>query len=388
MHRIFAAMCPSVSQPPKGTIARKLTDSGTAFIRYDGRRIPLVRERTGTWRLRSRGKKFSIDCGLGTSDLAEARRIAREKLESGLAAKERTKGTLEDIAQLYTAAPKKASTRVARKNVGRLRALVELALGKTLDAVRVTDLSALWPAYVAKRQGRKDGPDYNTRRAINRGINAAMRQAASIFLRRLRPYYQTHGVTLPADAVNITWLPVPAASMCEADDAGLLKAWAALADTDRDLWTVIGLARFAGLRQREILHCRGKWIAKRGEAVYVALQDREGDEFFTKTGRRYSALILHPALAEYLLTVSAEASVIARPAPDKWLSSAPQEWLRKFTGSSRAPLHRLRGLYADQLKRETEIAMAARLAGIKKASENLGHTTTATTTAHYLTPDP
>jgi hypothetical protein len=376
-----------IIQPPAGTSARKLPDSGTAFIRYDGRRIPLVRERTGTWRLRTRGKKFSIDCGLGTSDLAEARRIAREKLEGGLVTKERAKGTLEDVAQLYLAAPKKASARVARKNVGRLRALVELALGKTLDAVRVADLSALWPAYVAKRQGI-DVPDYNTRRAINRGINAAMRQAASIFLRRLRPYYQTHGVTLPADAVNITWLPVPASAPSETDDAGLLKAWAALADTDRDLWTVIGLARFAGLRQREILHCRGKWIAKRGEAVYVALQDREGDEFYTKTGRRYSALILHPALAEYLLTVSAEASVIARPAPDKWLSSAPQEWLRKYTGTSRAPLHRLRGLYADQLKRETEIAMAARLAGIRKASENLGHTTTATTEAHYLTPDP
>lgn len=374
-----------IIRSPESTSARKLPDSGTAFIRYEGRRIPLVRERTGTWRLRSRGKSFSVDCGLGTSDLTEARRIAREKLDAGLAGKERAKGTLEDVTQLYLAAPKKASARVARKNVGRLRALVETA-GKSFDAMKVADLPALWPAYVAKRQGL-DVPDYNTRRAINRGINAAMRQAASIFLRRLRPYYQTHGVTIPADAVNITWLPVLAAAPSEADDVGLLAAWAPLFDTDRDLWAVIGLARFAGLRQREILHCRGKWIAKRGEAVYVAMQDREGDEFWTKTGRRYSALILHPALAEYLLTVAAEASVIARPAPDKWLSSAPQEWLRKYTGSTKAPLHRLRGLYADQLKRETEIAMAARLAGIRKASENLGHTTTATTETHYLTPD-
>ena len=46
----------------------------------------------------------------------------------------------------------------------------------------------------------------------------------------------------------------------------------------------------------------------------------------------------------------------------------------------------MRGLYADHVKRETEVAMAARLGAIKAASEALGHTTTATTEKHYLTP--
>jgi len=34
----------------------------------------------------------------------------------------------------------------------------------------------------------------------------------------------------------------------------------------------------------------------------------------------------------------------------------------------------------------TQEAVTARLAGIKAASQNLGHTTTATTENHYLTP--
>jgi hypothetical protein len=49
-------------------------------------------------------------------------------------------------------------------------------------------------------------------------------------------------------------------------------------------------------------------------------------------------------------------------------------------------LHRLRGLYADQIKRETESAILARQAGIAAASAALGHTTTDTTERHYLTP--
>ena len=51
---------------------------------------------------------------------------------------------------------------------------------------------------------------------------------------------------------------------------------------------------------------------------------------------------------------------------------------------ARKPLHRLRGLYADELARLTADAVAARLAGVRAASESLGHTTTATTERHYL----
>lgn len=46
----------------------------------------------------------------------------------------------------------------------------------------------------------------------------------------------------------------------------------------------------------------------------------------------------------------------------RWLGREPQKWLRPFVPGAGKPLHRLRGLYADQIKRETEQAMLARMA--------------------------
>ncbi|RYD32619.1 MAG: hypothetical protein EOP86_15275 [Verrucomicrobiaceae bacterium] len=65
----------------------------------------------------------------------------------------------------------------------------------------------------------------------------------------------------------------------------------------------------------------------------------------------------------------------------------PQTWLKRYTGSAKAPLHRLRGLCADHVRRETEEAILARAEAVRKASRNLGHTETATTERHHLTPD-
>ena len=97
-------------------------------------------------------------------------------------------------------------------------------------------------------------------------------------------------------------------------------------------------------------------------------------------------MILHPGLVEYLTAIKPDASVVARSDVDRWIQRAPQAWLKTYTGAAKAPLHRLRGLYADQIKRETEQAILARAAGIKAASEALGHTTVETTVDHYLDP--
>jgi hypothetical protein len=51
--------------------------------------------------------------------------------------------------------------------------------------------------------------------------------------------------------------------------------------------------------------------------------------------------------------------VIGRPDAHRWIQHVPQPWLRQFTGSAKAPLHRLRGLYADHVRRETEEAILA-----------------------------
>lgn len=58
--------------------------------------------------------------------------------------------------------------------------------------------------------------------------------------------------------------------------------------------------------------------------------------------------------------------------------------MKKFTGTAKMPLHRLRGLYADDVKKLTEDATAAHLAGVKAAADALGHTNTQTTVQSYL----
>lgn len=367
--------------------ARKLPAAGTAGtnLKWDGRTIPILMER-GMWRLRSRSKSFPVDFNLGAVPIAEAKRLAKNYLEKLAPPEERSKGSLESVAKIYLTAPKRCRDDVAEANVSRLRAVVKTAWSKTLDDIPISEIPLLWPAYVAKRQGR-ERPDYNTRSRINTGINSAMKQAASVFIPSLRPYYRTQGLIIPPDATTIIWPAEANIAPAEADDVALLKAWSRLRTENIDLWLVVGLARFAGLRQSEILACRGKWIVSKGAASYVSLQDREADQFFTKTGKPYLALILNPDLAEYLKAIDKESRIITTPDAARWIARAPQAWLKTFTGKAKAPLHRLRGLYADHVKRETEHAILARQEAIREASKNLGHTSTSTTENHYLTPD-
>ncbi len=373
--------------PERHPSAHKLPTVG-ANLKWDGREIPMLQHRDG-WRLRSRSKSFPVDFFFATSSLVEAKKLARAKLAEMPEPQKRAKGTLEDAVQLYLGAPKRCSRDSAEGNVSRLRSVVRKAFNdetKTLSEVPVEYLSTLWPAYVAARQG-KSRPDYSTRRAENYGINSAMKQAASIFIPSLRPYYRRHGLEIPQDATTIIWMALGQRVQHEAKDAELIEAWRKLREPDVDMWVTVGLARFAGLRQSEILACCGKWIVKKGAASYVEMRDREEDGYFTKTGRSYRALILDQQLAEYLHAKEPESPVITTPTRDRWIQKKPQLWLKPYVGSSKAPLHRLRGLYADHIKRETEDAILAHQAAIKAASENLGHTSTKTTTEHYTTND-
>ena len=70
----------------------------------------------------------------------------------------------------------------------------------------------------------------------------------------------------------------------------------------------------------------------------------------------------------------------------RWFEREPQKWLHAHGVGALKPLHRLRGLYADNVATLTRDAIAARLAGVRAAQEALGHTSSATTEAHYLTP--
>ena len=363
----------------------KLPAAG-AILKWQGRTLPMTLER-GNWRIRSRAKSFPVDLVLPTGSLVEAKRMAKEKLDAMPAVKqEKAKGTLEDAAALYLKAPKRCGEDSAEGNVSRLRSVVRHAWAKTLDQVALADLPDLWPAYVAARQG-KPRPDYATRAAGNRGINSAMKQAASVFLPSLGPEYRRAGIPLPEGATTIIWCAVSPIVQAEAKDDALVAAWRKLREKHLDLWLAVGLARFAGLRQSEILACRGKWIVAKGAVPCVQLKDWPEDGYQTKTGKSYTAMILDPELAAYLAAVPPEAPIISRTDADRWIQRKPQAWLRKYTGDAKAPLHRCRGLYVDAVKALTESAILARQEAIAEASRNVGHTSTTTTTEHYLAND-
>lgn len=342
---------------------------------WDGRTYRLEETPTGTYRLRSRSRSHPVNIGLGTTCVNTARRNALEILEGKREVLQRGGETVADLIQCYlTELPRRANEDAAREAAQSLRRVIALAWGKEPAEVRVHELSSqLWLDYARKRQGGR--LDLATRRAGNSAINSALRCAASALAPKLAAAYKLAGYTVPPCPVQ--WLPVTERRKQAMDETRMLSAWAALKGTAPDMWMCIGLARFAGLRLSEITACRGNWL----EGASIAMRDRESEGYWTKTGKSYKAPVLNPELLVALQSADPGKPVINR-APN-WYARAPQAWLRQWV-SDRLPLHRLRGLYADQLAELERDAVAARQAGILAASQALGHTTTHTTETSYL----
>jgi integrase len=360
----------------------KTTMSTTDPVIFEGRRVSLFQDGSRGWRIRSRSAHLKIDMILGHGPESWARKRAREVLESGEHKKATvSKGTLKELVAAYEAMPKRAGKAASKIAVYRLTSCVRLVLARELDSVKVSEINAaFWMAYIAKRQGLEVA-DIATRRVENTAINAAMRCAASIFIPRLRPAFAGAGIIIAPDATVIQWLPTIRGDKPEVVD--METAWRAM--ERGPLWLALGLARFAGLRRDEVEHATAAWIQVDGAAVYVVLQDRPNEGWLSKTGRKYRALVIDPDLAATLR--ACPPGYIVQPAAvdrSKWFAQIPQRWMRQFT-TARQPLHRLRGLYADAVASLTSDAITARLAGVKAASEALGHTSTKTTENHYLT---
>lgn len=364
----------------------------------------------GGWRLRSRARGDELDWHFPQCSLTTAKREALERFES---AKEEARpaastATLEDVVTAYEAMPKKAGVTSAYNNVTRLRSIVRTVHGKELDRIYVSMVGPkLWEAFMAEKQGGRLDLSMSGRKARNTAINAAVRQAAALFIPRLRPGYKERGIEIPADATVIQWLPTMRLPQPPAKE-GLIEAWQRLLTTNERegagnerqingkransngdstaLYWTVGLARFAGLRQQEISACHRHWIVRDTTGFYVQLQDRPEEGFTSKTGEPYRALIINPEFAEQLWQRGKGPIVTV---PDgisnlHWFKFHPQKWLKPFTGAARMPLHRLRGLYADDVAKLTRDAVAAHLAGIQAASDALGHTNTTTTKKSYL----
>lgn len=374
-------------------IAHGSPTSAHSFVLFEGRRYPLSLEGRG-WRLRSRSAKWPVDVLLGYGSRKWAEAEAKKRLREGALTKAKPcLGTLEELITAYKSMPKRAGVAAAAVAECRLRSCVRLVTGRELDAVKVSEINAaFWLRYTALRQGLQVA-DLSTRRVDGTAINAAMRQAASIFIPRLRPAFAALGFEIAPDASVIQWLPT---IRTEKPNVGrnLIDDWRSLnCNVGRNsndargrtaLWLAIGLARFAGLRRDEIEHATAAWIQADGAATYIQLRDRPEEGWLSKTGRRYRALVIEPELAQ-VLRACPPGYIVQPPAEDRrrWFVREPQQWLKAYT-DARQPLHRQRGLYADDVARLTADAITARLEGVRAASEALGHTSTATTTRHYL----
>jgi integrase len=357
-------------------------------VTFQGRKYPLVKEKSGTWRMRSRSRSHPIDAGLGTSDLRAARQIALDLLSGTTAHQPRkpSSKSLEDVAQVYLSMPKRCGQKAAKLNVGQLRAVCRTVYAKELAKLTLEDVGPkLWRDFQAAKQGGK--LDLSTRRRENIAINSAVSMARSLFIAKLRPEYAEHGIQLPADASLAVNLPTPSLLPSPADDAGFCQ-WFEDCSTPHDaLWLAAGLARFAGLRRSEIAALTPAWIVQSNQTFYVQMGDRA--EYLTKTGQVYRAPILRASLAQHLLALPFDRPAVQPETADRrtWIERTLPGILKRWTGKARKPTHRLRGLYADDVARIYAGAREAALAGIQAASQALGHTSTETTTQHYLTPD-
>ena len=355
---------------------------------HAGRDYTLTKE-DGEWRLRVRRKAESFSFRTGTWRLADAKAAAREYLDRRAASPMHSRkggGTLAALAVVYAATPKRTKDGVAKDNYSRLRAICRLTLDRDTDAVTCREVGPeFWQAYQRAALSAAGVPfDLVTRRRENIRINAAVRAARCLFLPSLLPAYRAAGLDVRPDASSAVMLPEPYVPPLSVDDAAIVAAWRILPRSQ--LWAVIGLARFAGLRREEIAAARRSWLEVKNGAVFVVMRDRPEEAWWTKTGKPYRAQIIEPELAEWVRQ-RPEGWLVPDP-PDgsdrgRWFEREPQRWLRQWIPTGK-PLHRLRGLYADHVAALTSDVVAARLAGVRAASQALGHTTTATTERHYL----
>lgn len=368
-------------------------------VTHDGRDYPMFMDRNG-WRLRCKKKKFAVDFRTGTANQIEAKRRALQFLEdrgAAIARERKGGGTLKRLATVYLDTPKATLERIAKGNVSRLKTVCRVVLDKELEAITCREVTPdFWQKYqraMLAKAGHKF--DLTTRHRENIPINAAVRCAKAMFIPAMLRAYKAEGLDVHEDAGQVVMLPEPLVEKAEVDQTDLLEAWPALQESDLRMWLVIGIARFAGLRMRQISAARLGWVEQKGNAVYLVMRDRPEERFWLKRRRdTYRPQVIDETLAEWLVAAAKEgpADKFIVPDPDsmprdRWFEYIPQEWLRTHgLTADRHPLHRLRGLYADHVAQLTADAVATRLAMVKAAQDALGHTNPTTTEEHYLTP--
>lgn len=361
------------------------THSSPSEVKFEGRTYPLLWEPAG-WRLRSKSKTHPVDYRTGSKLIGTAKTLALEWLRThGAKIRQARKGggTLETLARLYLAAPKRTQAHVAQSNVTRLRSICRTVFNRELDAVTCKEVGPMmWEEYQRRALAAKGLPfDYAVRRPENIAINAAVRAAKCLFLPSLLSRYGASGIEPNSDCSVAVYLPEPEPDPAKVREFRLLRAWMKLQSVNYPLWMALGLARCAGLRRDEALVSRVGWIEERKRRLVIHLRDRSDEQFHSKTGVGYVSEVIGQRFTAHLRALQKEKGpdefLIPEPGSDRarWIERAPQVWLRKHGLKMRLPYHQLRKLYATAVAQRAGSLVAQEAAGMKAAQRNLGHTT-------------
>lgn len=379
-----------VSEPPE----QEATDKSTASVKHRGVEYPLVRDpRSRMWRIRKRTKDVKIDVSLRTRNLRCAKDAAKahlDKKRTEVARKQPSSVTLREVCNIYERMPKRANEDVAKANVQRFAKVVDVAWGKSLEDVKLSELNAsLWEDYSAKRQGR-ESPDLATRTEANRGINSAIRIASSIFTPKLERSYEREGLCIDLSGINkIQWLPEVRVKVLplEAEKLKALHAaLPALKVQDHAKWRAVMIARHSGLRSGEISASHKDWLRKSKAGVWgFEVCDRPEQGYLHKTGEDYFAPITSKELLDDLLQ-GPDGRLVVIPGKDRdWFFDVRcNQWIRQFIPRPHKGLHRLRALYLEEIKDMRAAEVMAEREGIEAARSAAGHTSSTTTKRHYL----
>lgn len=314
--------------------------------------------------------------------------------------------TVDEFERVYLANVPVQQKKGAKKNMHCMRAIIEEASGRSAGAQRVSvltqPLALTWirlrqawyreqqkPAWAELRRrldaGQLPGVDRATALAGNNTINSYINCAQAALGRTARTYYLP-GLALPPmeDFLAVGKLPAPKGFVpIPAEDYSRLHAaHAALHATDLQLWFIVALLRYLGLRSIEVAAARPGWIEREGEAACLVLRNRPEEGFHLKARAR--AIERRLPLAEDLIAtmkdVSTETSLIgARHKSDAYdlVYRKASKFLRPFLAGRRGSAHEMR-------KHLGSVIYSAD--GLETAAANLGHATTDTTKQAYVAP--
>jgi len=260
---------------------------------------------------------------------------------------------IEELFKEYLALPR-PSEKTRKANIHAMEAVLKVSGMSKEDALSRVNGAV----FVAYQNAMPTGNPITT--------NSVVRGARSLFSRRTRKYLKTQGMELDRDQVqDIMEVPLleepEKRPMIPSHDADA-KALAELKGAHRRAYL---LARYAGLRSKEIVAARRDWIE--GTTLYVG-----GREFVAKSRKWRQVALPAPVVAELL--AGGDLVYLAGPNAAEVAKRDMPALLKHLGFPADKPLHSVRRLFGSIVYTEQ---------GPRQARDALGHSTQAVTDKHY-----